>query len=119
MRKQLTIEETAELEQLIQHRQKLKTEIDHLDETRKEYDAKILDLLEDIDKTQIGHYKLSVTRTKRLNTKSLEQAYPVAQNPGLYTAQLDTSAVRKQLTEQELEAHQTIGAPFLRVSVTE
>ena len=111
----LTDEMTAELEQLVMHRAKVAEEAKNLEDLRREYDEKIAALAGE-GTTHAGAYKVTVTVPRRLDAKKVEAMFPIAQNPELYAAKLDTAAVKDHIAKVDLAAYQTEGSPTVRIS---
>jgi hypothetical protein len=65
--------------------------------------------------TDVGDYQVTVTRPQRLNTAALEAAFPVTKHPHLYTAKIDTAAVKEHLAPTDLAQYKTAGAATVRV----
>lgn len=110
----LTTEQTADLEQLAMHRAKVSEEIKNLEDIRKDLDQKILDITD--ESATAGAYKVIVTRSRRLDTKAIEAAFPVAQNPDFYKVAVDTDAFKKAVAENARDAYQIVGSPSIRVA---
>lgn len=107
-----------ELEMLAAHRAKITQEIKNLEQARKDYDQKILDLL-GTDATgtqQAGEYKITITRPRILDKTKLEAAYPITQHPEYYTAHIDTTTIKKHIPETKLAEYQTERAPQIRIA---
>lgn len=111
----MTTNRTDELATLVQHRLKLAEEAHNLDQLRKEYDQKIAELTGP-GTTTIDDHKITVTAPRRLNTKALEDAYPVLDHPHLYSPKLDTKKVNQAFAPDALEEYKTTGAPQVRIT---
>jgi hypothetical protein len=65
---------------------------------------------------QFGGLKVSVQHNRRLDTKAVQAAYPVAQRPELYRPAIDTTELKRHVAAVELEGFYNESAP--RVVVT-
>lgn len=63
----------------------------------------------------VGDYRVTVTRPRRLDPKAIEAAFPVTQRPELYRPAINTTAVRKHIAEVDLERFMVEGAPVVKV----
>lgn len=65
---------------------------------------------------QLGDATISVRRgAKRLDAKKLEETYPAAQWPSLYSLKIDTKLVRGALAPNALAPFETVGADSVTV----
>lgn len=67
---------------------------------------------------QFGDHHVTITAPqRRLNNTALIKAYPVIQFPGFYKPTIDTAAVKKAISDQELEDKglYTFTTPSVRV----
>lgn len=68
---------------------------------------------------QYGNHTVTVTNPqRRLNTTALTKAFPVIEFPSLYKPSIDTAAVKKAISENELEERglYTLTTPGVRVN---
>lgn len=104
-----TPEQLDQLDQLVQHRQKIATEAKNLEQVRKDYDAKILALAAEIGHEHgslpVGEHTLTVANYRQLDKKRLATDYPIAQHPEIYAAEISTTAVKKHIAEADLDAY--------------
>lgn len=50
-----------------------------------------------------GQYQVTITQARRLDPKKVTAAFPVAQFPGIYEPKLSTPALRRAVSQEELE----------------
>lgn len=104
-----TPEQLDQLDQLIQHRQKIATEAKNLEQVRKDYDAKILALANELGHTHgslpIGEHTLTIATYRQLDKKRLATDYPITKHPEMYEAAISTTAAKKHLAEVDLDAY--------------
>jgi hypothetical protein len=62
-----------------------------------------------------GPFKVIVTAPERLDTKALEDAFPIAHHPELYVAKIDATAVKEHLSPAQLRVFKTTGAKSVTV----
>lgn len=105
---------TQNIEHLIRARLTIDEQIDQLNAEREQINHAILDALP--EGGQVGETKVTVTTPRRLDTRALAAAYPVAGHPALYKATLDTKAVRKHIAEVVLDGFMVDGKPSVRLS---
>lgn len=67
-------------------------------------------------KNDAGAIRVTVRQgAARLDTKKIEDLYPVTQRPDLYTPKIDTKKIRSAFAPNELAAWETRGAPTISV----
>lgn len=102
------------IEALIDERLSIDEQMELLNQRREEVNAAIAGLLP--EGGQVGETKVAVTRARRLDTRALTKAYPVAKNPELYRPTLDTKAVRRHVAEVDLDGYMITGKTSVRLS---
>jgi hypothetical protein len=96
----------------------IKQQIDSLNAEKQEIEGWLRDQFRPGQTIEAGDYQVTISRpARRLNTTALANAYPVVSWPDLYTPTLNTTAVKKHLSEKTLEdgGFYTEGAPTVRV----
>jgi hypothetical protein len=65
---------------------------------------------------EFGGLKVSVQHNRRLDTKKVTAAYPVAQRPELYRPAIDTTELKRHIAAIELEAFYNESTPRVVVA---
>lgn len=112
----LTIEQNAELENLVQARQKIKTEIDNLETIRKDYDQKIIDLIGTTGTYPTRNHKVTITASTRIESRKIEKHYPPLKYPQFYSPKVDPAKVKTNMPPEQLTQMQTTTAATVRIS---
>lgn len=102
------------LEQLVAERADLTGRRSDLDDRIKEIDS-ILTAQLDVETHEIGDYKVIVTQPRRLDSKALAEAFPVAKFPEYYAAAISTEAVKADISPNALAQFQTVGRKQIRI----
>lgn len=97
--------------ELVDERASLKADIEYITERIQQIDAQLIERLP-VGVTEIGDTKVEVREYSRLDTKWIEQEYPAAQYPQLYSTKtaVDAAAVKKQFAPAVLDEHKVRGA---------
>lgn len=94
--------------------------LDHLKQRKAELEDLVREFVPAGTKdAQYGNHTVTVTNPqRRLNTTALAKAFPVVQFPSLYKPSIDTTAVKKAISENELEERglYTLTTPGVRVN---
>ncbi|MDN6429215.1 MAG: hypothetical protein L0J79_05235 [Propionibacterium sp.] len=94
--------------------------LDHLKQRKAELEDLIREFVPAGTKNaQYGDPTVTVTNPqRRLNTTALTKAFPVIEFPSLYKPSIDTTAVKKAISENELEERglYTLTTPGVRVN---
>ena len=100
-------------ERLIARRATLKADLEYMKGEVEAIDSQLLELLGgEVGTHDIAGTKVQIREYTRLDTKWIEEQYPVSQYPQLYkvTTAVDNDAVKKQFAPTVLEEHQVRGA---------
>ncbi|MGA6128807.1 MULTISPECIES: hypothetical protein [unclassified Microbacterium] len=98
--------------ELVDERASLQADVEFIKERIAQIDAQLIERLP-VGVTEIGDTKVEVREYSRLDTKWIEENYPVSQYPQLYKVTapaVDAAAVRKQFAPAVLEEHKVRGA---------
>lgn len=98
--------------ELVDERASLQADVEFIKERIAQIDGQLIERLP-IGVTEIGDTKVEVREYSRLDTKWIEENYPVSQYPQLYKVTapaVDAAAVKKQFAPAVLEEHKVRGA---------
>ena len=98
--------------ELVDERASLQADVEFIKERIAQIDAQLIERLP-VGVTEIGDTKVEVREYSRLDTKWIEENYPVSQYPQLYKVAapaVDAAAVKKQFAPAALEEHKVRGA---------
>lgn len=77
--------------------------------------AAILAATDGPDTYAAGALTIEVTQASRLDLAAIAAAYPVTEHPQLYKLTPDTKAVRRHITEADLDTYTIRSAPSVRL----
>ncbi len=98
--------------ELVDERASLKADIEFIQERIGQIDSQLIERLP-VGVTEIGDTKVEVREYSRLDTKWIEEQYPISQYPQLYKVAapaVDTAAVKKNFAPAVLDEHKVTGA---------
>lgn len=97
--------------ELVDERASLKADIEYINERIAQIDAQLIERLP-VGVTEVGDTKVEVREYSRLDTKWIEDEYPVTSYPQLYSTKtaVDAASVKKQFAPAVLEEHKVRGA---------
>lgn len=98
--------------ELVDERASLKADIEFIQERIAQIDSQLIERLP-VGVTEIGDTKVEVREYSRLDTKWIEEQYPITQYPQLYKVPapaVDVVAVKKQFAPAVLDEHKVRGA---------
>lgn len=67
-------------------------------------------------KTEAGDWTVSISTSRRLDTKRLEERFPVTQYPHLFKPVISVPAVREHFSPIELKKYEVETSPSVKVS---
>lgn len=97
---------------------RLATVRNRIEDLQSEEAALIAQIIENtpMGKTEAGDWVVSISTSRRLDTKRLEERFPVTQYPHLYRPVINTPAVRENFSPIELRQFETETSPSVKVS---